>query len=75
MSTKPEKAPAPPEVEKILKALEPHAISEECLYLPYARLDPWQLADLAKFFGPDEYWRLFRCVCRRLRPGRGREKV
>jgi hypothetical protein len=45
-------------------------VSEECLYLRYSRLDQWKLADLAKFFREDDYWRLFRRVCRHWAVGR-----
>jgi hypothetical protein len=58
--------PAPAPVAKILKALEPHAVSEESLYLAYSQLDPWKRADLSKFFGEEDDGRLFRRVCRPL---------
>jgi len=43
---------------------------EELLYLHYSKLDPWSLLDLMKFFGEEDYWRLFRRVGRRLGVGR-----
>jgi hypothetical protein len=58
--------PPPAAVEKILKALEPYAVSEELLYLHYSKLDQWSLLDLMKFFGQEDYWRLFTRVRRRL---------
>jgi hypothetical protein len=78
MSTPTPKAPAPPAVAKILAALEPHAVTEECLYLHFSRLDAWQRADLARFFRQDDSWRLFAAVRRRLgvpRLRQGQRKV
>jgi hypothetical protein len=53
-------------VSRILQALAPHAVSEENLYLHFSRLSQWQLMDLSKFFGTDDYWKLFCSVRRRL---------
>ena len=41
-----------------------YTVSEESLYLHYAQLDRWELADLVKLFRKDDYRHLFGCVRR-----------
>jgi hypothetical protein len=70
MSIASARAPAPTPVQNLLDALRPYTVTEECLYLLYARLNQWPLADLGRYFAEEDYWRLFRRVCRRLGVGR-----